>query len=54
MHSLVRSRRRDDLPDGAAAAAAAPPDMSDLESNIVPTVFRWEHGGNHVFITGGT
>jgi hypothetical protein len=40
--------REEPVPD---APLVAPPE-SDLESNIVQTVFRWEHGGNNVYITG--
>lgn len=41
---------------GHASSAASGPgsvlyDMYE-HTNVVPTVFRWEHGGNNVFITG--
>ena len=26
--------------------------INDVEESVVPTVFKWEHGGRHVYITG--
>lgn len=26
--------------------------LSNIRNNVVPTVFKWEHGGRHVYITG--
>ena len=37
-------------PGGGAAPGVATEDW--LEDDTVPTVFRWEHGGRHVYITG--
>lgn len=53
----------DKLP-GGASTSAAPPSVSDpsvqaniaqlsaADDDVVPTVFRWEHGGRDVYITG--
>jgi len=30
----------------------APQEINDGIDSVVPTVFKWEHGGNHVYITG--
>ena len=43
--------------DSSAAAPALGPSASGgiedwLDDDTVPTVFRWEHGGRHVYITG--
>lgn len=40
-------------PEGVGGAGGATMDMSALaDDDTVPTVFRWEHGGRQVYITG--
>lgn len=36
----------------AAVEEQLQPILSDSSADTVPTVFKWEHGGRHVYITG--
>ena len=39
-------------PSSSSSTPPAPPPLTPQQENTVPTVFRWEHGGRSVFITG--
>lgn len=36
----------------AYPASSASASASDANNELIPTVFKWEHGGKHVYITG--